>query len=131
LYIIDLKAGEATHQFAPRKMEVNSDECESWHSWSSNSRWIVFSSKRAAPLFNRPHLAYVDLNGKCSKPFVVPQQDPDFYDSYLKTYTIPVLTTEPMRVSERALIQAIVTTNHQPLIIPVVGNPNKSFRTSQ
>jgi hypothetical protein len=103
-------------------MELNSAECESWHSWSSNSRWIVFSSKRGNPMFNRPHLAYVDSNGKCGKPFVVPREDPTFYDSYLKTYTIPVLATGRVEISERRLIEAIVQTNASPLqTIPPPG----------
>ena len=46
LYLIDLEAAERTGRYEYRRLEVNSDESESWHSWSSNSRWIAFSSKR-------------------------------------------------------------------------------------
>jgi Tol biopolymer transport system component len=114
IYAIDLEAARGTGRFAPQKMGLNSDACESWHCWSRNSRWLVFSSKRGNPLFNRPHLAHVDATGKCSKPFVVPQQDPAFYDAYLKTYTIPQFATGPLRVSERKLVQAVTTTNNIP-----------------
>jgi hypothetical protein len=44
----------------------------------------------------------------------VPQQDPAFYDAYLKTYTIPQFATGPLRVSERKLVQAVTTTNNIP-----------------
>jgi hypothetical protein len=118
LYVVDLKAGRPSGKFAFRKMEINSTECESWHGWSSNSRWIVFSSKRGNPLFSRPYLAYVDDNGHFQKPFLVPQRDPDFYNSYLKTYTIPTLSKGPFVVNERQLTDAIKTSSHPPLSMP-------------
>lgn len=44
LYLLDLRPGRA---FAYRPLEgANSPEADTWHSWSSNSRWIVFSSNR-------------------------------------------------------------------------------------
>lgn len=125
LYMIDLKAGRETGRFQPQKMELNSDECESWHGWSANSRWIVFSSKRGNPLFNRPHLAYVDPQGKCGKPFVVPQKDPAFYDACLKTYTIPVLAAKPVLVAEKTLVQAIIAPEKTPLVMPGRGQAKK------
>lgn len=118
LYVIDLKAERASGKYAFRKMEINSTECESWHGWSSNSRWIVFSSKRGNPLFSRPYLSYVDENGRFHDPFLVPQRDPTFYDSYLKTYTIPTLAKGPFVVDERKLVEAIKTANHPPLSMP-------------
>ncbi|MHC4912840.1 MAG: TolB family protein, partial [Planctomycetota bacterium] len=53
LYLIDLKSAEQTGRFNYRRLDINSDKSESWHSWSSNSRWIVFSSKRDYGLFTR------------------------------------------------------------------------------
>ena len=41
LYVVDLETGENREL-----TEANSDDTESYHSWSSNSRWIVFSSRR-------------------------------------------------------------------------------------
>ena len=70
LYLMDL----ATRQY--RKLAINSEFSESWHSWSSNSRWIAFSSKRQGGLFTRTYLSYVDQAGTAHKPFVLPQQDP-------------------------------------------------------
>jgi hypothetical protein len=118
LYVADLQAFRSGGKLAYRKLEINSPECESWHSWSSNSRWIVFSSKRGNPLFGRPHLSYVDAQGRFQKAFVVPQRDPEFYDSYLKTYTIPTLAAAPFQVSEGELAAAIKGSQARPLVMP-------------
>ena len=48
--------------------EVNSDDVESYHSWSSNSRWLIFSSRRTNGLYTRPFIAYVDEKGETCKP---------------------------------------------------------------
>ncbi len=125
IYGIDLQAGEASGKYAARKLELNSSECESWLNWSSNSRWVVFSSKRISPLFNRPHISYVAPDGTCSKAFILPQEDPDFYDSLLKTYTIPTLAKGPITVPESELVDAIKHSARRPLKMPTaqVENP--------
>lgn len=101
LYLMDLKTGEY------QKLPINSSYSESWHSWSSNSRWIAFSSKRQGGLFTRTYFSYIDENGKAYKPFVMPQKDPAFYDSFLKTYSVPELIVAPIEVSHKALSRAV------------------------
>jgi hypothetical protein len=118
LYSIDLREGETTGTFPFKKLSLNSDECESWLSWSANSRWVVFSSKRLSPLINRPFIAYVGPDGTCGKPFVLPQRDPEFYDSLLLTYTIPTLAIKAVTVPQRELIDAIKSVNKPKLIMP-------------
>ncbi len=68
---------------------VNSDMSDTYHSWSSNSRWFVFASKRDDGLYGKPYFCYVDSNGKAHKPFCLPQQDPTFYDDFLKSFNAP------------------------------------------
>ena len=58
LYMADLQTGTSRPL-----VEVNSDDVESYHSWSSNSRWFVFSSRRIDGLYTRPYIAYVDEDG--------------------------------------------------------------------
>jgi len=88
LYLLNLKSGQI------ERMSVNSDKyTDSYHCWSSTGRWFVFSSKRIDGLYTRPYFSYFDENGKASKPFVLPQKDPEFYDSFLKNYNIPELIT--------------------------------------
>lgn len=101
LYMMDLQSGEYS------RLDVNSDYSESWHSWSSNSRWIAFSSKRQDGLFTRTFFSYVDAEGMVHKSFVLPQKDPEFYQSFLRTFSVPELITGPVRVSQKALVRAI------------------------
>jgi hypothetical protein len=102
LYVVDLQEG------GYRRLEINSDEADSWHSWSSNSRWLVFSSKRRDGLFARPYFTYVDEAGHFHRPFLLPQEDPSFYDGFIQTVNVPVLVTGRVEVSQRALAQAII-----------------------
>jgi Tol biopolymer transport system component len=68
---------------------VNSDMSDTYHSWSSNSRWFVFASKRDDGLYGKPYFCYVDKKGKAHKPFCLPQNDPTFYDDCLKSFNAP------------------------------------------
>ena len=70
---------------------VNSKKSDTYHSWSSNSRWFVFASKRDDGLYGKPYFCYIDKNGKAHKPFCLPQKDPTFYDNFLKSYNVPEL----------------------------------------
>lgn len=84
LYMADLNNGRV-YELA----DANSEDVESYHSWSENSRWMVFSSRRADGLYTKPYFTHVDENGKASKPFVLPQEDPAFYKSFMYSYNIP------------------------------------------
>ena len=100
LYMMNLATGDYA------KLDVNSEFSESWHSWSSNSRWIAFSSKRRGGYFTRCYLSFVDEAGRAHKPFILPQRDPEFYDSFVKTVSVPELITGPVPLSGRAVTRA-------------------------
>lgn len=51
----------------------------------------------------RPFFSYLDESGKASKPFVLPQENPDFYNTFIKNYNIPELITGEVVVSPQAL----------------------------
>ena len=70
---------------------ANSEKSDTYHSWSSNSRWFVFASKRDDGLYGKPYFCYVDSHGKAHKPFCLPQQHPTFYDNNLKSFNAPEL----------------------------------------
>ena len=70
---------------------VNSQKSDTYHSWSSNSRWFVFASKRDDGLYGKPYFCYVDKEGKAHKPFCLPQKHPSFYDNNLKSFNAPEL----------------------------------------
>lgn len=70
---------------------VNSNKSDTYHSWSSNSRWFVFASKRDDGLYGKPYFSYVDTLGNAHKPFVLPQKYPRFYHNCLKSFNAPEL----------------------------------------
>lgn len=84
LWLMNLQTGD----IAPLQ-PVNSPTPESYHVWSSNGRWIMFSSRRDDGNFTRPFFAHVDKNGKATKPFELPQENPDYHRQLLKSYNIP------------------------------------------
>ena len=68
--------------------ECNSDNVESYHTWSSNGKWIMFSSRRDDGVYTRPFIAHME-NGKGTKPFELPTEDPDYHRQLMKSYNIP------------------------------------------
>jgi hypothetical protein len=123
LYLMDL----ATKKY--ERLTINSEYSESWHSWSSNSRWIAFSSKRQGGLFTRTYLSYVDADGRAHKAFVLPQQDPAYYDSLVETYSVPELIAGPVRVGRTALARAARADAASVVDIPLTMATPKATKT--
>ena len=69
--------------------ELNSDDTESYHSWSSNGKWVVFSSRRLDGRYTRLYIAHFDGEGHFSKPFLLPQKKMSYNDLRLRSYNIP------------------------------------------
>ncbi|MCI6830245.1 MAG: hypothetical protein MR924_13500 [Prevotella sp.] len=65
------------------------ENTESYHSWSKNGRWVMFSSRRLDGRYTRLFIACLDKNGKPCKPFLLPQKDPRQNTLRLKSYNIP------------------------------------------
>lgn len=123
LYCLDLQTGNY------RKMECNSRFSESWHSFSSNGRWLAFSSKRRGGLFTRTFITYIDEGGKEHKPFILPQKDPEYYDSCVQTFSLPELITGPVRIRQRALARAITGDKKIDVTLPVTGATPKATKS--
>lgn len=102
LWLIDLSTGER------RALdELNSDNTESYHSWSSSSHWVVFSSRRIDGLHTRPFIAHVDDEGRFSKPFLLPNDRPrKWYDGLMQSYNIPEFISAPIEISPKDILQA-------------------------
>ncbi len=92
--MIDLQSGSYVDMSA-----LNSDDTESYHSWSRNSRWVVVSSRRDDGLFTRPYFCHIAPDGTPSKPFLLPQEDPDYNDRLLYSFNLPELITGEITVS--------------------------------
>ncbi|MHC4719542.1 MAG: TolB family protein [Planctomycetota bacterium] len=119
LYLMDLEDARQTGRFEYRRLLINSDESETWHSWSSSGRWIAFSSKRDYGLFTRTYFSYVDQQGRVYKPLLLPQKDPTFYDYCLKTYSVPELVVEPVRVKKDKLARVVRGSHKVPIDMPI------------
>jgi hypothetical protein len=100
LYMLDLQTG------ITEKMQVNSDMTESYHTWSANGRWLVFSSRRMDGRCGRPFFAYVDKDGKQGKEFALPQLDPELYDRMLESFNIPEFVDGRINIGPRDLAEA-------------------------
>jgi Tol biopolymer transport system component len=85
---------------------INSDDTESFHSWSANSRWIVFSSRRDDGRYTRPYIGYLNHGGEFQKAFLLPQRDPESYGSFLYSYNRPELISNSVQVPSRKWIRA-------------------------
>ena len=85
LWIMDLATGERRNL-----TKANSADTDSFHNWSSNSRWMVISSRRDDGLFTRPYFCHIDAEGNASKAFMLPQKNPKrHYQELYMSYNVP------------------------------------------
>ena len=91
LEMMDLQTGETVRMDA-----ANSDRSDTYHSWSSDSRWFVFASKRGDGKYGKPYFCHIDADGRLTKPFVLPQEDPWHYENTLRSFNIPDLSDGPV-----------------------------------
>ncbi len=103
LWMVDLSDGSV------RPMEgVNSSDVESFHTWSSDGKWLVFSSRRDDGLYTKPYFTHIDAEGHATKPFLLPQKDPTrYYKRLMKSYNLPAFTTGKVSVSKRGLTDVL------------------------
>lgn len=98
LYLLNLHTGES------RLMnEVNSAETDAYHNWSTGGGWFLFGSKRGDHLYALLYFSCVDYDGRATKPFLLPQKNPEeFYRESLYSYNAPDFTARKvdLNVSE-------------------------------
>ena len=100
LYLLDTE----TMEFR-KPDKINSDRAESYHCFSSNGRWVVFSSKRQDGQSTHPYFSYFDTNGNFSKPFLLPQKDAEYHQSRVVVYNIPELVKGPVKIPPQKLVR--------------------------
>ena len=110
LWMMDLKDGSV------RAMnEINSNDTESYHSWSSNGRWVVFSSRRDDGGYTRPFIAHIGADGRGGKPFELPQADPDYHRQFMKSYNIPEFMKGRVTVTPQAFASVLKGSDGEPV----------------
>lgn len=88
LWLMDLRSGEHKELKA-----LNSRWAESFHNWSGNSHWFVYTSKAEDGMYARLYIAHIDSRGQVSKPFLLPQRHPrKFYREMMDSYNVPDFT---------------------------------------
>lgn len=96
LYLADLYSG-AIHALDA----IKGNKSDTYHSWSSNSRWFVFASKRGDGQYGKPYFCHLDQQGNPTKPFVLPQRSSRFYGYNLKSFNVPDLGRESTGLTVR------------------------------
>lgn len=99
LKMINLESGEAVNTDM-----INSADTESYHAWSSNGRWILFSSRRIDGRYTRLYIAWMDASGELHKPFLLPQRTPGDNLLRMKSYNIPEFIHGEVTLSPEKLI---------------------------
>ena len=102
LYVMNLETGD----YWPLE-KANSPYAESYHSWSSTGRWILFASRRDDTNYSRLYIAHVGDDGKAEKAFLLPQETPDFYNFFDRSYNVPEFMVEPVRMSPQEFADII------------------------
>lgn len=102
LWILDLESGG--HRALAG---INSSDSESCHSWSLSNRWIVFGSRRLDGLYTRPYIAHIDEDGNCSKPFLVPQKNPGYYQNSMFSFNLPEFVNGEVTITRKRIFQSL------------------------
>lgn len=109
-WLLDLKTGQAKPL-----SEANSTETDSWHNWTANSRWFVFTSRRGNGLYTRLYLSYIGTDGRATKPFLLPQRHPwQYYDKLMDSYNTPDFTSRPVELDAREAGIEIMNSKREP-----------------
>ena len=114
IQILDLQTNELVNVEL-----LNSPFPESYPSFSSNDRWIMFESRRDDGNYTRTYFAYFDKQGRLHKPFEVPAQDPEYFRLLLRSWSRPEFMKEPVRITpkqfyEKALSEPIKPSGKKP-----------------
>lgn len=105
LYLYDL-----TNKTCRELSEINSPtQSDSYHDWSSNSKWIVFCTRREDGNYARAYLSHIGEDGKFSKAFAIPRKEPLHHKHMLKNYNVTEFTRKPSRLKKSEIQDALET----------------------
>ena len=95
LYIIPAEGGEA------RRLRANTRLMNSWHSFSSNGRWLVFSSKANTP-YTQLFLTHIDAEGNSTPPVVLERFTGEDRAANIPEF-VPIAADSIAKIQERFL----------------------------
>jgi hypothetical protein len=124
LWMLELATGKTW------PLAANSDLCDSWHGWSTNGRWVIFASKRTNGLLSRIYFTHIDADGRSHKPVALPQEDPAFDESFLKSYNAPELITGWVNISSEDLLSQTIMGADIPAAVDAVSGATSLMPTS-
>ena len=104
IQILDMQTGQLLDT-AP----MNSQRAESYPSFSSNYRWVLFESRRDDGNYTRTYIAYFDRNGRLHKAFEVPGEDPEYFRLLLRSWSRPEFMKEPVRITPQQFRKKALT----------------------
>jgi Tol biopolymer transport system component len=78
-------------------------DADSYHSWSQNSEWIAFESRRDDGLYTRAYIAHINENGRADKAFMIPQRSPEDNRRLMYSYNVPEFATKEFKVDKGTL----------------------------
>lgn len=102
LYVYDLASGN----YWPLE-NANSEYAESYHSWSSDGKWILFASRRMDSNYSRLYIARMNEDGTCEKAFALPQKSAGYYDFFDRSYNVPEFMTEPVTITPQEFAEVV------------------------
>jgi Tol biopolymer transport system component len=98
LQMIDL----ATGQTIDVSRLNDTENADSYHSWSSNGRWVMYGSRRLDGRYTRLFIAHMDEQGRPSKPFLLPQEDPRQNSWRLMSFNVPEFLSGKVELPKEA-----------------------------
>ena len=102
LYVMELATGKYW-----ALDEANSDCPESYHSWSSTGKWILFASRRDDTNYSRLYIAHMNDDGTSCKAFLLPQQESEYYDFFDRSYNVPEFMVEPVTITPHEFVEVV------------------------
>ena len=119
LYLLNLSTGQSRHMAG-----ANSEDTESFHNWSTNSRWLVLSSRRDDGLYTRPYFCHVAADGTVSKAFMLPQRNPRrFYRERFQSYNVPDFITGSSHFDSHEASRVINDESRKNIGVRIVPSP--------
>ena len=76
--------------------------------------------------YSRLFVAYFDKQGRAHKPFLIPQEDPEWNVLLLKSYNVPEMSRDAVHISLEALHKCIYDTEAENAVYK--PNPTAIFK---